>query len=319
MPNPISISAVIPTYNREQTIARAIDSILAQDYASSEIVVIDDGSSDNTRKVVERCGEKVRYVYQENKGVSAARNRCVSEARYEWIAFLDSDDYWLPHHLSRIANAIQSTQGEAALYFCDMQHPPQGGAYRHWDLCGFGINGPFEFKRDAGEWALMRTQPMMIISSVIRRGTYLEIGGLPESLITREDTLLFYKLCLLYPACAVPGCGAVMTLDAHASSRMTVVYDANTYYYWKSTILLYNELLRYSDKIKSDHRRLILERLVWSHLSISRLSLKKKTLLGTITNLREAFAINPTICTKIVIRMLRAYFTNRIRERRCYN
>jgi glycosyltransferase involved in cell wall biosynthesis len=102
----MQISAVIPAYNRENTVARAIDSALSQEYSASEIIVIDDGSTDQTRKVVETYCKEVRYVYQTNGGVSAARNRGVNEAKCEWIAFLDSDDYWLPQHLRRMVNAI---------------------------------------------------------------------------------------------------------------------------------------------------------------------------------------------------------------------
>src|SRR5713101_4378980 len=88
------ISAVIPTYNRGHIVGRAIESALGQELAPSEIIVVDDGSVDNTRSVVESYGQAVRYVRQSNRGVSAARNRGVKEAAYEWIAFLDSDDFW---------------------------------------------------------------------------------------------------------------------------------------------------------------------------------------------------------------------------------
>src|SRR4051812_17628622 len=124
MTEPIRISAVIPTYNRAKTLARAINSILAQTFPLSEILVVDDGSTDDTRRVVESYGDRVRYFNQANAGVASARNRLVDEARFNWIAFLDSDDYWLPDHLRRMADAIESTQGEAALYFSDVLRPP---------------------------------------------------------------------------------------------------------------------------------------------------------------------------------------------------
>lgn len=94
------ISAVIPTYNREKYVTNAIDSVLAQTFYNYEIIVIDDGSTDNTRKVLSSYGNKIRYFFQENKGVSAARNLGVEKAKGEWIAFLDSDDEWLPGYLS---------------------------------------------------------------------------------------------------------------------------------------------------------------------------------------------------------------------------
>lgn len=132
MRNSIKISAVIPTFNREKTVGRAIESALAQEFPVSEIIVVDDdGSKDGTRKIVESYGVKCRYICQENAGVSAARNRGVREAGHDWIVFLDSDDYWFPQHLLRLADAVEATNGEAALYFCDIRRPSGEGGFSH--------------------------------------------------------------------------------------------------------------------------------------------------------------------------------------------
>ena len=97
-----SVSVIIPTYNRAHLVGEAIESVLNQDIedCSLEIIVVDDGSVDDTRTVVAQFGQDVRYVYQENQGVGAARNRGLEEASGEWLAFLDSDDLWLPDKLS---------------------------------------------------------------------------------------------------------------------------------------------------------------------------------------------------------------------------
>lgn len=90
------VSAIIPTYNREKTICRAVDSIISQTYKNIEIVVVDDGSVDDTLKLLEVYGGNVRVIRQCHKGANAARNRGIREAKGEYIAFLDSDDEWLP-------------------------------------------------------------------------------------------------------------------------------------------------------------------------------------------------------------------------------
>jgi len=97
-----SVTVIVPTYNRAHFIGEAIDSILAQDIIDCEleIIVVDDGSKDNTEEVVRNYGAQVRYIRQENQGAGVARNRGIDEARGEWIAFLDSDDRWLPYKLS---------------------------------------------------------------------------------------------------------------------------------------------------------------------------------------------------------------------------
>ena len=96
------VSVIVPTYNRAHFICEAIDSILTQDITDceQEIIVVDDGSKDNTEEVVRKYGDRVRYIRQRNQGAGIARNRGIDEARGEWIAFLDSDDRWLPFKLS---------------------------------------------------------------------------------------------------------------------------------------------------------------------------------------------------------------------------
>ncbi len=93
------VSVVIPTFDRARLCARAVESVLAQTYPHVEVIVVDDGSRDETPQVMEAFGDRIRYVRQENAGVSAARNRGLGLATGEFVAFLDSDDTWLPWKL----------------------------------------------------------------------------------------------------------------------------------------------------------------------------------------------------------------------------
>ncbi|MDR0571389.1 MAG: glycosyltransferase [Rickettsiales bacterium] len=107
IPNPL-ISVLIPTYNREKYIAEAIESVLAQDYRPIEIIVVDDGSMDNTKEIVKQYDKKiVKYFYQKNKGIPGARNACLAKAKGEYIAWLDSDDYYLPDKLTAQMNYMR--------------------------------------------------------------------------------------------------------------------------------------------------------------------------------------------------------------------
>jgi glycosyltransferase involved in cell wall biosynthesis len=116
------VSIIIPTYNRAHTIERAIDSVLSQDYPSIEILVVDDGSKDNTGdRILQRYPDKrrIRYIRQENGGVCSARNHGIREARGEFIAMLDSDDYWLPGKL-RLQVSIMDAHPELSMVWSDM-------------------------------------------------------------------------------------------------------------------------------------------------------------------------------------------------------
>lgn len=97
----MAISVVIPAFNAGRFIRRTIDSVLAQTYSDYEIIVVDDGSTDNTGEVVKSYGSKVRYIYQENAGDGPARNTGIAAANGEWIAFLDHDDEWLAQRLEK--------------------------------------------------------------------------------------------------------------------------------------------------------------------------------------------------------------------------
>ena len=96
--NPL-ISVMMPTYNNAKYIKQAIESIYAQNYDNMEIIVVDDGSTDNTKEILKQY-KNIKYFYMEHKGISFARNVALKNSKGEYIAFLDSDDYWLPDKLN---------------------------------------------------------------------------------------------------------------------------------------------------------------------------------------------------------------------------
>ncbi len=110
-PKQPDVSVVIPTFQCAAQLGQAIESVLAQQYPVDkyEIIVVDDGSTDETSQVAQRFGARVRYLYQHNQGVAAARNAGIAAARGEHIAFLDADDYWLPNRLGALSTRLDSS------------------------------------------------------------------------------------------------------------------------------------------------------------------------------------------------------------------
>lgn len=250
-PDLVSITVVVPAFEREALIGRALDSILDQSYRPSEIVVVDDGSSDRTAERAERCG--VRVVRQANAGAAAARNLGVSSTSSPWIAFLDSDDTWRPDHLERIAGAIDATCGAAALYFddtlrvvgsvddlCSVRSIESEGMASHWERAGFSIDGPFTVRDRPAAWATSRVHPMMVQSSVISRLAFDRVGGFRADLPTREDTQLLLALTIGETVCAVSGVGTVMHEDA--AERIGEHGRSHSGRYWDATVVLYEDL-----------------------------------------------------------------------------
>jgi glycosyltransferase involved in cell wall biosynthesis len=297
MKTKISISAIIPTYNRAKTLSRSLDSIIAQTWPVNEIIVIDDGSEDYTKDVVESYKGRIRYFYQKNRGVSFARNRGVSEASSDWIAFLDSDDYWQEDYIHRVVQAIESTKGQADLYFCDSRRSKRLKNRLHWNYANFSLRNSYELRTDGSDWALMAVQPMMIQSSIIRKKTFLEIGGLPTHLKTREDTFLFFKIALLYPVCAVDGCGAILTSDA--GNRLTEKYSSlDSLIYWNNSVYLYKNILYSTNILKKKHRKLLISSISDSYYSIGRLFLLNREYLNSVKNFILSFAFCPLLFFK---------------------
>lgn len=111
MPASSAISVVIPCYNAEEYLAEAIRSAVSQTKTPSEIIVVDDGSTDSSARIAEQCGPLVRVIRQDNRGASAARNAGVRAAAGDWIAFLDADDVWAPTCLEKLSGAAETAPG----------------------------------------------------------------------------------------------------------------------------------------------------------------------------------------------------------------
>lgn len=116
----IKFSIIIPTYNRAHVIRAALDSVLSQSCQDFEILVIDDGSTDNTHEILGPYSDRLRYFKQPNSGPAAARNRGISESRGEYIAFLDSDDRWYPDKLAQVNQAID-VHPDVGLFYSDFR------------------------------------------------------------------------------------------------------------------------------------------------------------------------------------------------------
>ena len=181
-----SVSVVIPTHDRASLLARAIDSALAQEDVASEVevIVVDDGSTDGTREVLEGYGDAIRWARQGNAGPAAARNRGVAMARGDWIAFLDSDDEWVPHKLAR---QLPLTLGGHGLVYSDRVDL---GALSSWR--GLHSQRVKFWEGDVFEPLLMGN--FITLSSVLMQRSWFErLGGFDETLWGTEDWDLWLK------------------------------------------------------------------------------------------------------------------------------
>lgn len=194
MNNTPRVSVVIPTYNREQWLANALDSVLAQTYGDYEILVVDDGSTDATQRVVARYGARIRYLYQDNAGVSAARNKGILEAHGEWVAFLDSDDEWLPEKLERQLDCIDR-HPELVMVASNVQIDDGVHKLLYFDIRGKSFNnGPEHIIHNPlSAFCEINFFPSSLL---VKRAALLQAGLFDENLRLYEDRDLGCRLAL---------------------------------------------------------------------------------------------------------------------------
>lgn len=191
------VSIVIPAYNAERYLRRAIDSVLGQSYTSIEVLVVDDGSTDGTAEICHQYGTKITYIRQENQGVSVARNRGVQESDGEFVAFLDADDWYLPNKLTDLVallNRHPDAGGATGAHIVNLlgekrRNPPQGCVFDPGTTSGII------------DLYLHRSEGRFVIhtSTVLVRKTALDsVGGFRPDLRFGEDVELWARIAGKY-------------------------------------------------------------------------------------------------------------------------
>ena len=185
--NPLAVSAIIPTYNRSHTISRAIKSVLSQTYKIHEIIVVDNGSTDDTLKLIKKDFPNIVCIEEKKLGVSAARNTGISivDEKSEWIAFLDSDDEWCPRKIeSQVAAILEQNQYRFV-------HTDE-----IWYRRGQFVNQMKKHKKSGGDIFQDCLQRCLVSPSsvMIRRDLLNEVGLFDEDLAVCEDYDLWLRI-----------------------------------------------------------------------------------------------------------------------------
>jgi len=270
-PHTPQFSVVIPTFNRGRLVQRAIESVLGQTVAASQIIVVDDGSTDNTKEVCGRYGNAIDYVRQANLGVSTARNSGIRLARHLWTAFLDSDDYWTPTHLEKVSAAIEGTSGQARYYFTDMRMPNGAKEDSLWTMIGFEFSSPFLLTANGTAWLLSEREPCSVQCTVFNTETLRLAGGFNPCFRVTEDRELFCRLGINGAICAVNTVGCVQTADDDPGHRLGGIVNTHGASYWEHECLLWMELLGRFSRLKPEDKRGLRYSLAVAYWRLSRL------------------------------------------------
>jgi hypothetical protein len=184
-----AVSVLVPTYQRREFVCRAVRSVFAQHYGDWELIVVDDGSTDGTEEALRRFGPTLRYLWQENRGVSSARNAGLRLARGDIVAFLDSDDRWLPDHLQTVVAMLE-------------QHPEAV-------LASTGPFFHFRGRNRVQDARVVDALPLQLVDNwvgypsgaAVRRESLLAVGGFDETMAVLEDGDMWLRLAPLGPFC----------------------------------------------------------------------------------------------------------------------
>jgi glycosyltransferase involved in cell wall biosynthesis len=191
------VSIVIPNYNYAHYLREAIDSVLAQTYPEIEIIVVDDGSTDESKDILKSYGGQIKAVIQQNQGVSAARNNGVSKSSGQFISFLDADDSWLP---AKIEKQVERFLADKTLGLV------------HVGVVEVDTDGDFLLNRVEGLEGDVSIELLLIKQSILGGGSGLmvprsvfdEVGGFDKRLSTSADWDFFYQISNRYPVGFIP-------------------------------------------------------------------------------------------------------------------
>lgn len=192
-----TVSVIIPTYNRADSLPEALETVLSQQPTPDEVIVVDDGSRDNTRAVLAGYEGRIRAVHQENAGAAAARNAGMTLATGDWLAFLDSDDLWTPGRMAALHRDLDAAGAGVVAHTGDMRMTGTGYdeglfAHRGWDM-----------PRGAAAWVdapLPRAlSGLPLQTTAVERSAALAAGGLPEEMPIYEDLAFLSKVALQGP------------------------------------------------------------------------------------------------------------------------
>jgi glycosyltransferase involved in cell wall biosynthesis len=194
-----TVSVILPTYNRATLVMEAIASVLAQTYSDYEIIIVDDGSTDNTREVLRPLIDegRINYVYQENAGLSAARNHGIRLAKGKYIAFLDSDDLFMPTKLEKQVVALDENPEVAFVHsgYSKFDNSGRDLGYRDTSV----ISG-WVYPEILLQWSVLIAVPCVLVRASILG----DVNGFDENMGWAEDLDLWRRISMCCPIMVIP-------------------------------------------------------------------------------------------------------------------
>ena len=252
------VSALIVTYNYGRFIARAIESVFAQTFQDLEVIVVDDGSADETADVLRQFGDRIRVIRQERQGVSRARNIAIEASRGEFVGFLDGDDWWQPTKIARQVELLDR-RPELGCVGCGSElRTPDGRVQPLPGILNHGATRPDTLRRIA----LRRFRINGSTSGILMRRSLLNrIGGFDEELGAAEDLDLWMRIAAATDVDNIPD--VLLSVDRHGTGtfRDATFVEAQQWKVYHRAVSRWPDVLTRGDRrrmramIFADHAR----------------------------------------------------------------
>ncbi len=276
----VKVSVIIPTYNRAQCVCRAIDSVLRQTYADHEIIVVDDGSTDNTKDVLLKYNGRIKYVHQPNGGISNARNHGIRVSTGEYIAFLDSDDEWVPEKLAVQLKLLESNKklGIVCSKMIILDEDGRECGMKPEERTGRNFRELIEIGGDLPTSSVMT-----------RRECFDKVGMFDESLPMMEDFEMWVRIASQY--------------DIHIFTKEALAYyHKHAHQITRNMTLVYESTIKLQEKILHNFRHtpgfpeeIVKKRIAFNQYVLSRIYHNDKRYTEAFRLLRGAMRQCPMI------------------------
>ncbi len=323
------ITVIIPTYNRETFVTTAIESVLAQTYPHVEILVVDDGSTDETSErvqgLIERnardaaADKQIRYIQQANQGPSHARNRGVAEAKGEWLAFLDSDDVWLPEKLERQVGALEQFKECGACYTNARMVDTASLDTTVFEASQRPYNDFMGVVTDEANHLVKQFGGSWIQTLLVRTDLVKQIGGFDPDIQWAEDYDFLFRLSLETSFCYLNKQLAIIertTVDVDPDAR-TRVWDSFEYQLKARQVML-EKWLRLASSFPPALRKVVVRNLRDVHSAWANVHLKR----GDVGQARQAltkairYQLTPNLAAKWMLTSLTPQLARKYAEKR---
>ena len=290
----MTVSIIIPTFNRSSLLVNAIESVVRQTYANHEIIVVDDGSTDDTSERLAPYRDRIRYVYQSNKGIAAALNKGIEVAKGQWISILADDDLWLPTKLESQVRAMDQLGEEFGACFtnCSYVGDPARtvSAFEEAKLAGQFDFWPLE---DPHKYVLAKYPALFAQSMLVLRSLLQKVEGFDERLVVGEDTDLLFRLAFHTRFCVVAK--PLVEIDrSPLLPRLTDLYKSKNESVFACIGYRYRKWLALQELTDSTIRQTIqesMERLYYARIVEN---LYRSDLTGAFEKVRELKEIGPS-------------------------